>query len=155
MRVYVVFGDCHIRLDATSNGRVAMQDETWKMIVALTTHFPSRRDKTARFHRACTSRATSSAPSFPVSFLISAGRNRKIHESSYVICHVRSGFAHSTQTRDEISACYAHRNTHDPPVAETPNELFRSRARSPELFRLQRFIVVDRCILRRDLRLRF
>jgi hypothetical protein len=73
------------------------------------------RDKTTRFHRACTSRATSSAPPFPVSVLISAGRNRKIHESPYVIrIHVaRSGFAPSTG-RDEISVRDAHAAMSEP-----------------------------------------
>lgn len=133
------------------------EDETWKIIAVLTTHFPSRRDKTARFHRTCTSRATSSAPSFPVSFpYLRVGRNRKIHESPYVICHVRSGFAHRTSsTRDEISVVQCTpsntRRYCETPVAETPNELFRSRARSPELFPLRRFIVLDRCNSRRDM----
>lgn len=157
--IYIYINFCLLYLHLTrcnSNGVIRMticEDETWKIIAVLTTHFPSRRDKTARFHRTCTSRATSSAPSFPVSFpYLRVGRNRKIHESPYVICHVRSGFAHRTVPRvgeTRYQSCNARRYC-ETPVAQTPNELFRSRARSPELFPLRRFIVLDRCNSRRD-----
>lgn len=106
------------------------------------------RDKTARFHRACTSRATFARRRVVSCFLpylrapAETGKSTKAIRYLPRTVRVRARAPVPTETTRYQRMRTLGRAQHSPHtrlreecVAETPDELFRIRARSPELFR--------------------